>query len=224
MSSKPVSGFCELFIPRKCSRLARTAKLEIHISVGTLNPPRDKKLPPRNLYAVYVSETDYPIPLEWMLLTTVKVQNLTEAKKILKWYTRRWGIEVYHRTLKSGCRIEDRRLARAEDTKTCLAIDMVVAWRIFFLTMQGRKTPDIPCDRFLQEDQWKVLYTYINKTLPKEPPTLYQAIRMIAKLGGFLGRKSDKEPGTTTLWRGLQRLDNMVDFYRINKSLQRAGP
>ena len=47
---------------------------------------------------------------------------------------------------------------------------------------------------------------------------------MIAKLGGFLGRKSDKEPGTTTLWRGLQRLDNMVDFYRISKSLQRAGP
>jgi len=224
MSSKPVSGFCELFIPRKGSRLARTAKLEIRFSPVTLKPPKNKELPPLKLYAVYVSETDYPIPLEWMLLTTVKVQNLTEAKKILKWYTRRWGIEVYHRTLKSGCRIEDRRLARAEDTKTCLAIDMVVAWRIFFLTMQGRKTPDIPCDRFLQEDQWKVLCTYINKTLPKEPPTLYQAIRMIAKLGGFLGRKSDKEPGTTTLWRGLQRLDNMVDFYRINKSLQRAGP
>jgi len=224
MSSKPVSGFCELFIPRKGARLARTAKLEIRFSPVTLKPPKNKELPPLKLYAVYVSETDYPIPLEWMLLTTVKVQNLTEAKKMLKWYTRRWGIEVYHRTLKSGCRIEDRRLARAEDTKTCLAIDMVVAWRIFFLTMQGRKTPDIPCDRFLQEDQWKVLCTYINKTLPKEPPTLYRAIRMIAKLGGFLGRKSDKEPGTTTLWRGLQRLDNMVDFYRINKSLQRAGP
>jgi len=224
MSSKPVSGFCELFIPRKGSRLARTAKLEIRFSLVTLKPPKNKELPPLKLYAVYVSETGYPIPLEWMLLTIVKVQNLTEAKKILKWYTRRWGIEVYHRTLKSGCRIEDRRLARAEDTKTCLAIDMVVAWRIFFLTMQGRKTPDIPCDKFLQEDQWKVLYTYIDKTLPKEPPTLYQAIRMIAKLGGFLGRKSDKEPGTTTLWRGLQRLDNMVDFYRINKSLQRAGP
>lgn len=224
MSQEPVSGFCELFIPRKGSRLARTAKLEIRFSLVTLKPPKNKELPPLKLYAVYVSETDYPIPLEWMLLTTVKVQNLTKAKKMLKWYTRRWGIEVYHRTLKSGCRIEDRRLARAKDTKTCLAIDMVVAWRIFFLTMQGRKTPDIPCDRFLQEDQWKVLYTYINKTLPKEPPTLYQAIRMIAKLGGFLGRKSDKEPGTTTLWRGLQRLDNMVDFYRINKSLQRAGP
>jgi hypothetical protein len=224
MSSKPVSGFCELFIPRKGSRLARTAKLEIRFSSVTLKPPKAKELPPLKLYAVYVSETNYSQPLEWMLLTTVKVKNLTNARKMLKWYTRRWGIEVYHRTLKSGCRIEDRRLARAEDTKTCLAIDMVVAWRIFFLTMQGRKTPDIPCDRFLQEDQWKVLYTYINKTLPKEPPTLYQAIRMIAKLGGFLGRKSDKEPGTTTLWRGLQRLDNMVDFYRINKSLQRAGP
>ena len=92
--------------------------------------------------------------------------------------------------------------------------------------MQGRETPDVPCNRFLKEEEWKVLYVYVNNTaeLPKKPPTLREAVRMIASLGGFLGRKSDKEPGTTTLWRGLQRLDDMVSFYRITKLLQRAGP
>ncbi len=226
MSSKPVSGFCELFIPRKGSRLSRTARLKIRFSQVTLTPPGAKKLPPIKLYAVYISEVGYPKPLEWMLLTTLEVGNFNDAQKILKWYTQRWGIEVYHRTLKSGCRIEDRRLGNAEDIKTCLAIDMVVAWRIFFLTMQGRETPDVPCDRFLKEDEWKVLYVYVNKTteLPEKPPTLREAIRMIASLGGFLGHKSDKEPGTTTLWRGLQRLDDMVAFYKITKPLQRAGP
>jgi len=226
MSSKPVSGFCEFFIPRKGSRLSRTARLKIRFSQVTLTPPKAKKLPPIELYAVYISEIGYPKPLEWMLLTTLEVSNFNDAQKILKWYAQRWGIEVYHRTLKSGCRIEDRRLGNAEDIETCLAIDMVVAWRIFFLTMQGRETPDVPCDRFLKEDEWKVLYVYVNKTteLPEKPPTLREAIRMIASLGGFLGRKSDKEPGTTTLWRGLQRLDDMVSFYRITKPSQRAGP
>jgi len=230
MQSEPVSGFCAIIVPRKGARLSRTAKLEIRFSQITLTPPRSKKLPPIELYAVYACEIDYPSeltePLEWMLLTTVEVSNFEEARQILKWYTHRWGIEVYHRTLKSGCRIEDRRFDKAEDIKTCLAIDMIVAWRIFFLTRQGRETPDLPCNRFLKEEEWKVLYVYVNKTteLPKKPPTLREAVRMIASLGGFLGRKSDKEPGTTTLWRGLQRLDDMVAFYRITKPLQRAGP
>jgi len=230
MQREPVSGFCDVFIPRKGSRLSRTAKLKICFSQITLNSPKGKKLPPIELYAVYAHEIDYPSeltePLEWMLLTTVEVSNFDDAKQRLKWYTRRWGIEVYHRTLKSGCRIEDRRFDNAENIETCLAIDMVVAWRIFFLTMQGRETPDVPCDRFLKEEEWKVLCVYVNNTteLPKKPPTLREAVRMIASLGGFLGRKSDKEPGTTTLWRGLQRLDDMVAFYRIIKPLQRAGP
>lgn len=168
MRSEPVSGFCDVFVPRKGSSASRTAKLKIRFSQITLTPPKGKKLPPIELYAVYAYEIDYPSetkePLEWMLLTTVEVLNFNDAKQRLKWYARRWGIEVYHRTLKSGCRIEDRRLDNAEDIETCLAIDMVVAWRIFFLTMQGRETPDVACDGFLKEDEWKALYVYINNT------------------------------------------------------------
>jgi hypothetical protein len=56
--------------------------------------------------------------------------TFTQATEKLMWYARRWGIEVLHRTLKSGCRIEQRQLGNAERIEACLAIDMVVAWRI----------------------------------------------------------------------------------------------
>lgn len=148
MFSEPASGYQEVYIPGKGSRKARTAKLEIRFSQVTLKPPKGgchsqkgKKLPPIDLWAVYAREIEYPPdlkdPLEWMLLTTIKVSTFEDATEKLEWYTRRWGIEVYHRTLKSGCRIEDRRLNNADRIESCLAIDMVIAWRIFLLTMMG---------------------------------------------------------------------------------------
>jgi hypothetical protein len=37
-------------------------------------------------------------------------------------------------------------------------------------------------------------------------PTLNQVLRLIATLGGFLGRKSDGEPGVKTVWLGLKEV------------------
>ncbi len=129
----------------------------LHFAKVKLNPPKRKQLPPVTVWAVYAREIDYSSevksPIEWMLLTTVAVCNFEEAAERLAWYACRWGIEVYRRTLKSGCRIEDRRLNNADRIEACLAIDLVVAWRIYWLTKQGRETPDIPCDIFLSEDE-----------------------------------------------------------------------
>jgi len=59
--------------------------------------------------------------------------------------------------------------------------------------------------------EWQALYCAIHKTPtpPATPPTLRQAVRWIAQLGGFLGRTSDGEPGVQVLWRGLQRLPDL---------------
>lgn len=219
MPSEPVAGHQEVFIPRKGSCAARTARLEVHYASVTLKPPKGKDLAWVPVWAVYAREIDpsaeVKSPLEWMLLTTVEVRNFEEAIERLRWYTLRWGIEVYHRVLKSGCRIEDRQLGDAARIESCLAIDLVVAWRIFWLTKQGRETPDVPCDVFLEEEEWKALCATIREAPPpREPPTLRDAVRMIASLGGFLGRNSDGDPGTTTLWRGLGRLDDIVIGYR----------
>ncbi len=231
MSTEPVVGHVEIHIPRTGSRTAREVTLEVRYAAVTLRPPQGKPLEPVQAWAVYARDVaPGPVvtqPLEWMLLTTVEVARFEHAVERLRWYALRWGIEVYHRVLKSGCRIEDRQLHSADSIESCLAIDMVVAWRIFWLVKQGRETPELPCDVFFKEDQWKVLSAVVRQAPPpEEPPTLRDAVRMVAKLGGFLGRKCDGDPGPTTLWRGLQRLDDMMICHRASQFLhrQRDGP
>ena len=152
-----------------------------------------------------------------MLLTTWPVAEFDQAVEKLGWYAKRWGIEVYHRTLKSGCKIEERQLGQADRIEACLAVDLVVAWRIHYLTKLGRDTPDVPCTVYFEETEWKALVAYIKQdpVPPDKPPTLREATRMVAGLGGFLGRKSDGDPGTKSLWIGLQRLDDLAGMWRV---------
>jgi hypothetical protein len=231
MEKEPVAGHQWVKVPRKGSRAARTARLEVRHAKVTLNSPKASDLPPVTLWAVYAREVDYGAsvtsPLEWMLLTTVETASFEQATERLRWYTLRWGIEVYHRTLKSGCRIEDRRLNSAQRLENCLAVDMVVAWRVYCLSKQGRETPEIPCDAFLGDQEWKVLCAFVRREPPPgKPPPLREAMRMVATLGGFLGRKGDGEPGTITLWHGLQRLQDIILGFKLSETLQRQrdGP
>ena len=221
VEQQPLAGVQELAVPRRGGRPPRVARLEIRLGDVTLKPPQRKSgYGPVTLWAVLAQEVAPPDgidPLRWMLLTTCRVTDFAEAIEKLEWYTKRWGIEIYHRTLKSGCQIEERQLGSADSIEACLAIDMVVAWRIYHLTKLGRDVPDVPCTVFFEEAEWKALHTYITKTPfpPAEPPSLRHAIRMVASLGGFLGRKSDGEPGTQTLWLGLQRVDDLAAIWKI---------
>jgi hypothetical protein len=222
MARRRVLGHQSVRVPRRGSRSARDACLEVRYAKVELKPPVETKhrrgLKPMEMWAVYALEvghsSEVKSPLQWMLLTSVSTQTFEEALERLRWYTLRWNIEVYHRTLKSGCRIKDRQLGDANTLQSCLAIDMVVAWRIFWLVKQGRETPDIPCDVILEEYEWKALYVgSYRKPPPDKPMGLREAVRLIAALGGFLGRKGDGEPGTTTLWRGLGHLADMARMY-----------
>ena len=60
----------------------------------------------------------------------------------MDWYACRWGVEVWHRILKSGCRIEARQLETAERLQRCLPLYSGIAWRIFYATMLSRAGPD----------------------------------------------------------------------------------
>lgn len=221
VSEQDISGIQEVYVPRRGRRPARVARLSVRFAEVTLKPPQKKKEHKElTLWAILAREEDAPEdikPIEWMLLTTFRVTNFEEATEKVGWYAIRWGIEVYHRTFKSGCKIEERQLGHADRIETCLAIDMVVAWRIFHLTKLGRETPDVPCTVFFEDAEWKALNTYItqNPTTPDQPLSLRDAIRMVASLGGFLGRKSDGEPGTKSLWIGLQRLDDLTAMWKI---------
>jgi len=218
---EPVAGIQILSVPRQAKRAARQAHLEVRFKRVKLKPPQRKAaLGEIEITAIVAQETQAPEgvePIEWVLLTTLAVNHFAQATEKLGWYAKRWGIEVYHRTLKSGCQIEERQLGSADRIEACLAIDMVVAWRIFHLTKLGRETPDVPCTVFFEDTQWKALYCFVKQqpTPPQQPPTLREATRMMASLGGFLGRQSDREPGTKSLWIGIQRLDDIAATWKF---------
>ena len=90
-----------------------------------------------------------------MLLTTVPIDTTADALERLDWYAARWGIELWHKVLKSGCRIESRQLATADRLKRCLALYSVIAWRILYATMLARTLPDAPCSVLLDEAEWQ---------------------------------------------------------------------
>lgn len=223
LASTPATARITLHVPVNKDQPARQAEVEIHWKKVTLRPPQRRsgeKLPTMTVWAVWAIE---PLPpegakkIEWMLLTTVSVASVNDALERLEWYACRWGIEVWHKVLKSGCKIESRQLDDAENLKRLLAVLSVIAWRIMYTTMLARVTPDAPCTVLFDQDEWQALYCAVHKTviLPSKVPTLREAVRMVGRLGGFLGRKSDGEPGVKALWVGFSRLHDLTLMYKI---------
>lgn len=222
VEQQPLAGIRKISVPRRQKQPAREAWLEIRFAEVTLSPPQGKaRYGALRLWAALAQEVDAPEgiePVSWMLLTTCPVTGLAEAIEKLDWYAKRWCIEIYHKTLKSGCKIEQRQLGKADSLEACLAIDLVVAWRIYHLTKLGRECPQVPCTVFFEEAEWKALVTYVTRQPVRPdhpPPPLGEAMRMVGALGGHLGRKSDGHPGTKSLWLGLERLLGMTNMYKI---------
>lgn len=224
----PVAGENIVDVPRNSNINApsRKARLQIRFAPVTIRPSSKCKgagLPDIPLVAVLAQEVSAPEgvePLEWLLLTTVKVNTVQEAIEKIEWYRHRWKIERFHFILKSGCQVESLQLETAHSLKNAIAIYSVVAWKLSWLTYQARETPDEPCDMILSEEEWKILYCTVHQTrkLPSKPPTLEETTILIARLGGFLARKGDGKPGVKVLWRGFQRFMDIVNAYQILKS------
>jgi hypothetical protein len=202
-------------IPGNSKHSSRKAIVTLRHKAITLHPPAGKDhLPFVEAYAVYAKEENPEDPdnyLEWMLLTTLPVNNDIEAHQMVSYYSKRWGIEIYHKVMKSGCGVERRQVNTAEKLKRVLALDMIVAWRIFYLTRIGRETPGLPCTVFFEDHDWKALVCFSNKVSspPDLPPSLSEATRLVARLGGFIDRKCDGFPGNEVIWRGLERLHDI---------------
>lgn len=155
-------------------------------------------------------------PVEWLLVSTRPLAGFEGAVACVQAYAERWKVERYHYTLKSGCQVEKLQLERAERLERAVALYSIVAWRLLHVTYLARTAGDLPCTAALDEDEWKVLHRMAKpgKRVPRKPIALKDAVRQIARLGGFLGRKSDGEPGVKVLWRGLRRLADFVLAFR----------
>ncbi|RDD34615.1 Orf5 like phage WO protein [Wolbachia endosymbiont of Cylisticus convexus] len=161
-------------------------------------------------------------PLEWMLLTNLPVNTFDEAVEKVSWYCLRWKIEILHKILKSGLKVEECRLETAERLMRYLTVMSVIAWRIFFITTIARTNPTLPCTTLLAEEEWKVLYAKIHKC-PNVTPTIKEVVSWIAQLGGHLARKNDPEPGPITLWKGWRRLFDLSEGWRLATELYTYG-
>ena len=108
----------------------------------------------------------------------------------------------------------DRRLLNG------IALYLIVSWRLHTMTMMSRELPELPCSVLFTEKEWRTIFVMKKKTKPpKKPPILYEIVRLLAQIGGFLARKGDGEPGVKTLWTGFQRLEGYLEALDIHESV-----
>ena len=232
LQKQPVAAHWRVEVPRRPGQKARLATLAIRFTQVRFAPPAHQvkyrgQSEEITLWAISAQEEN-PAPgreaICWRLLSTQPVRDAAGAITAVRRYSRRWQIELFHKILKSGCRIEERQFENAERIRRCLALDVIVAARILALSKAGREAGGAaPASDWLGEAEWKALWCHIHRsaTPPEQPPGTGEAVRWIARLGGFLGRKHDGEPGMIVLWRGLQRLHDIALAWQIFTQAQK---
>lgn len=197
---------------RRQSRRGRKATVSVRAVRTLLSPPYrpGQKLPAVYVNAILVREDHPPAgvePIQWLLVTSLPIATFEEACTVVGYYCCRWEIEVFFRVLKSGCKIEELQFEHEDRLQVCVAMYLIVAWRVLYVLMMGRAYPELPCEAIFSAEEWKAVYVIANgQAAPTTPPTLEEIIVMIAELGGYLDRKHDGPPGPQTMWIGLQRM------------------
>lgn len=206
---------------RRQARQSRQAEVEVRAASVTVRPPQRTgcKLPPVTLNVVYVCEINPPQgeeAVEWILLTNLPIDDVEKVRLVVDYYCVRWVIEIFFRTLKSGCRVEGRRFEHIDRFLPCLALYMVVAWRTLYVCRLGRSCPDVSCEAAFEPAEWKAVYQVVHRAAPPfVPPTLSAMVRMVARLGGYVDRKRDDPPGPQTVWIGLQRMFDLALCWQL---------
>lgn len=211
----------ELIIPDRTGKRKRKVRVQIRYKEVEILCPVHKQgtvFKSVALTAIEIKEKGNSNDgIHWKLLTTLSVSNAEQAKQCMRWYSCRWLIERFHYVLKSGCGIEALQLKKAESLMKAIAVYSLAAFSIMQLTYQSRETPNVSCEVILTPQQWQTLYILKHKMkiLPDKPPTLQEATKWIAQMGGYLARKSDGPPGLKTVWLGYEALLQAVALYEI---------
>ena len=233
LSDAPALGTMTVEIPGNGSRKARTACIEVRVAQVTIQAPHRRgahakasgSSEPVAVTLIGATEQSPPAgsdSISWVLLTNLPVKNFESATEKVQWYGKRWGIEIWHKVLKSGCKVEDCLLEEAERLKRYLTLFSIIGVRLMHVAYLARAHPDLPATEVFSAVEVQVLHLRVTKALPpaEQSLTLREIVRMLGKLGGHLGRKGDGEPGVLILWRGWMRLYESVEMLH---SLQTAG-
>jgi hypothetical protein len=224
VAAEPVAATVSLDIPDKTGKKKLKVEAEVRYHEVEILRPRNNKdsYESVTLTAIEIKEKNSEDKNEediihWKLLTSLEVKNVSDALQCVEWYTFRWLIERFHYVLKSGTRIEELQLKDAESLQKAIAVYSLAAFRVMQLVYESRHHPEVSCEVVLTKAQWITLYMLINgnNKIPKQVPSLQQAVMWIGRLGGHLGRKSDGPPGLKTVWQGYQQLCHAASVYEL---------
>ena len=222
-------GTYELSLRARHRQPARTAQIEVSSGTLTMPFPRQKSPwlrslspDPITMNVVWVREVDVPdgaSPVEWMLLTSLPVDTFEEAWSVIEDYESRWLVEEYHKALKSGTRVTQRQLQTAERLEAIVGLLSVVAVHLVQLKTLARSNPDQKARRIIPLLWLQMLKAARKQIRRAHDLTISEFYREVAKLGGFIGRKSDGDPGWMTIWRGWEKLTTLIQGAKLAKQL-----
>lgn len=212
----PDMGSYQLDLRGRNGLKARSITLVVNGGPLTILSPRTGLISERShqqLWAVRACELRAddqrkPGGIEWTILTTVPVTDEKSALRVIEWYSQRWLIEEYHKSLKSGCSVEKRQLQEAQRLEPMIGLLCMTAARLLALKLEARRTPDRPAMETVSPEHVRMMAR--KRGLDPKTMTCRDFWRHTARMGGFMGRKGDGDPGWQTLWRGWQTLDAMV--------------
>jgi len=163
-------------------------------------------------------------PLRWVLYTHEPVQTFEDGWRVISRYEKRPLVEEYHKAAKTGAQIEDRLYRTAARQERIVGILSVTAVRILQMKNIAKVEPDRLAKEVAPKKWVNILCAVQREQFPNhshiyDPSTISMRnfMRGLAKLGGFLGRKCDNEPGWLTIWRGVKDLLQML---RLQKALR----
>ena len=202
---------------RRRPRRDRRAVVTARATSVTLRPPwrAGRRLQAVTAHVVLVREEDPPEqeePIEWLLVTTLPIDDAEQVRAVIAYYATRWMIEVLFRTLKSGCRVEERRFEHIDRLLPSAAVYLIIAWRTLLVCRLARSCPEISCEAIFEPTEWKAVCVALHRRAPpSKPPRLGEVVRLIAQLGGYVNRPGRKDPpGVQTVWQGLQRMHDLA--------------
>lgn len=222
LENQPLLGNVKINIPRNSAGKIeeRVAEVEIQSLRTSISAPKNmtKKMNPSlEVTGILVRERNAPKhvkqPIYWLLLTTLEVSTLEDALGIIGYYKLRWRIERFHYALKQGCAIEAKEAHSMQALEIIVTISSIVAWFVVYMKYLSESDLILSCEVIFDKKDWQVLYAMVNKKseIPGTPPTLQEAVVLLARLGGFLNRKCDGVPGIKTIWRGITKFCNAMD-------------
>ncbi len=203
-------------LPRLHDRPARQAFLQVSWTKIQIQPPKNGGALCKQAMQACLIRVWEPLPpageepLEWVLLTSIPIENAKQAWQCVDWYAMRWTVEDFHRCLKTGCSMEKRHLQSYQNLTRMLGLIGPLAVRLLLLRSCARQMPQAPATDILPTLWLRVLELFTNSPLHSlaSADLLW---RTIARLGGYRGYRGDGPPGWQTLWRGWERLQALLE-------------